>query len=403
MTAAQARLAELQQQNPLLVGQDRVNKLFSSLLVALPPAIQDLWASGHLAVGEANVPNVLVDTERVAAESQDFVITMSSAFMQYVYAVTRTLSGNITITHDSGKKIAAVLKLEQVVEQMRLIFKVWESRAPWSDKPFQYPRFQPHQEQIEIAEGLTRGAELFMLAHEVFHVLMFISPDERPSLSGLSENQADEVLADGFATLTLFEFGKDKDLRLLYASQFFAVRLLAWLERLGCDPGASYPSAEIRLRFVRETARGMFDDDASFAFISTVAEAYNDQLEDIESRILNKGSAISQSPDRVRTRLLAVVEEHVRGRLSLEKCFQTATEMLSDVPADTLPQVALKVHEFMHAPFTAKDPNFHEQMLGTLRLIVDRQPSPIQAAFKDKFKTWPTMTGPIAGNAMKNR
>ena len=339
-TRAAIHLADLQKRHPIQSGAGRVEQLFSKMLPNLPPSIQAIHRSGELAVGGTNSPGVLVATHPLG---QEFVIEMTFSFMQFIYAVIRTMCGNSSVTNDRREVVKAVLKRDELVQHLSEIANVWKSSVIWERKTYSYPTFPMDAKQIEIAEALTLQAELFVLAHEVGHVLAARSPQECTFPPNYPAPQGEELFADAFATLVTLQIGNRYNPRDAYAGTIFAVRLCAWLERLGYHFGAEYPPAEKRLDNVRGMARFVLSDQV-FEFISPIGQALDDQLQAVEDDILGVQAARSESTDAVVVRLRSVVEEIARGRLSRADALKTIAIMLKDVSDQCLAEVGDRLY-----------------------------------------------------------
>src|SRR5262249_11375969 len=125
---------------------------------------------------------------------------------------------------------------------------------------------------------------------------------------GLSAEQAEELCADRFATECMLKVGEQFGIRYAYAGALLAVRVCAWLERLGYSFGPLYPPAEMRLAQVRDVCRRGVADSTVFDEISTIGQTFDDMMEMIENRLLGNKMVNTQSPEAVLVRLLAVIE-----------------------------------------------------------------------------------------------
>jgi hypothetical protein len=364
-------------------GRDRVEALFSRLAPFLPAPICGLYQSGDLAVGGVAVPGVLAHTYPLGGT---WAIEMSSAFMRFLYAVCRTQCGNARVVANPGNVVPAAITLAELVDHMTAIVTAWKSGAVWDRRPCAYPEFPLHPSQVALAEEVTCRAELFILAHEVGHVMAAHSPGECSFPKDVGPEVGEELWADAFATRAVVTADQGQP-RYAYAGAVLAVRVCAWLERMGFDFGPDYPTAERRLAQVRDLCKSLLPPQ-DFAFISTIAQAFDDQLEAVEARVLGAPVTRVESADRVQIRLLAVAEERARGRLGPEEYLRAASAMVRSVPEPILVAVAGRLFREYVSPIFAAGESKGDIRAGVraeLLALAPKLPEPARAVFASAF------------------
>ncbi len=285
--------------------------IFKSYHPALPQPLLEKVNSGALAIGEVGIAEPQARTKRVGEDQ--FTVELYSGFMEFYYTITRILCG-AQREFRPGEIEQPSLSQEELTHRVADVFKEWQAGRFWNGQRYQHPLFLIQEGQREIAEYLATRAEAFVLAHELGHVMIYSGywPDEATAKAFPSE----ETQADVFAINLVLRSAQSGQYRMRYAGIVLAIRVFCLLEKLGfVFPSGKHPLVTHRLKVLKELARELSPNELFYVWMSTIAAAYDEQMEAVENIILGLGPKTSQTAERVAIRLFAMIEEAVKGRL----------------------------------------------------------------------------------------
>ncbi len=339
MTTASDYLAKHQKAYPPLYlvsqGLDRAQQLYKNLAPDLPSGISDLFSNGLLAVGE--VGHNFPDIQTITVPGGGFVIEFNSGMMDFVYAVARGLSGRFVRNIAAGPENRAALALPEVERQIAKIFMQWKwyKRWLWKLRRIRYPDFDITEGAHKWAEGIATIAELFMLAHEVGHIIL-----EKKILPPRSANN--ELDADTIAMMLVAKFAnkKGEDPTFIFAGAVFAIRIFAGLEKVGVRFSSAYPPQAERIANISACMSSLCPSRQYFQEISRIAVAYQDMMDTVENHIVKRPGTIKLDPERIIVRLTAELLEVALGRVSKDKLIADINKIAEQTSADIRRQVA---------------------------------------------------------------
>lgn len=240
---------------------DRAGDPLKQIHGSLPPVAQQLIQNGALVVGEVGVstPGVYVNL----LGNEQFAIVLHSGLFAFLYRIARPLASAVfRIREDAGGGIDEIHFARVIAEVFWWLDCTGESVGP------EYPITA---ENMRLANILAMRAERFLLAHEIGHVLVAMTPPN-PLLGLALDDATEEHMADMLALdislAACLSAGEEADptwLMLTYAGAELALQIWGTLERIGhhLSKGVHPPSAE-RIAWMRNRLRRQCDSDESF-------------------------------------------------------------------------------------------------------------------------------------------
>lgn len=381
ITEAQRELAKRQLSFPPWNREDRAVAIFNSYRTGLPSELNSMINSGALVLGEVGIAEPDSHTKRIG--DAEFTVELYSGLMEFYYTITRMLCG-AQRQFASGGIEQPSLSMDETIRRVADVFKDWQAGRFWNGRRYRHHLFLIHQGQREIAEYLATRAEAFVLAHELGHVMIDSGhwPDEATATAFRNE----ETHADVFAVNLILRSAPSGKYRMRYAGIVLSMRIFALLARLGFDfSSGSHPVPAERLNVLRNVARELLPNELSYAWLSTIAAAYDEQMEAVENVILGHGSKTIQTVERIAIRLFAMIEEAVNGHV--ENIVTAVAPQLQDISDDVLIQAAAKLNGWLNVALEndALDPTggLRPKMSELLRLLARDLPAQYKSAFKN--------------------
>lgn len=292
------------------------------------------------------------------------LVVVNSGLLDFAFAVAQTLHGAARIVKDGGKEIAPTENLRAIAPRIAALYEGWKSGALWIGERLQ-PLNQPLPDAAaERADQLARAAIIFILTHELAHVLEY-----KPEKDDLSETEQvspilqEELWADSAAIRTILQYsqhrGRGGSIRTDLAGAIVALRILSGLEKLGHHFPGHYPPPEQRLITLWSAIRELIETEeteAAYWYKTTMAYAFDELMETAENLALLQGPTAALTPERIFSRICSALEEVVHERLSLERALQVinfdlnraSTAILRDVAS-----TAKRVLRPLRPPFIA--------------------------------------------------
>jgi len=181
MTPAEAALQSAQTRQPPLYpknthGRDRVQALAG--LLEWPDALQQRRDDGRIALGE--IGDWQPDARTYGVDEQNYVIEVTSGYMDFLYALGRAMAGaSVVYGRDGSVKNAQGLSVSNVADLAAQTLAEWQKHCQpqlwdlfWKEKRIQHARFDLSAPARDITETLVTCAELFTIAHEIGHVAL---------------------------------------------------------------------------------------------------------------------------------------------------------------------------------------------------------------------------------------
>jgi hypothetical protein len=316
-----------------------------------------------------------------------YVIEVHSGLMEFFYTVARTLCGRERHLGPQGV-MEPPLSFHEVVDRVAKIFRDWVARKYQEGERFSAPRFPMHPYQIRTAEDLCTKAELFVLGHELGHVMAHLDKDLAgmpPDLYGTQES-----FPDAFGVITVLLSGQRLGWRMTYAGALFALRVFACLEHLGYQFPETHPPPKARLETAKAAAQAYFGDVMVLTHFSTIATSFDELMEAVENELLSKGKDTVQTPERVRSRFYVLLEEGCQGHLEQDKVVSEAAMTVAGVAPEVLAQVAGQLCPWFWSESQSQVPDptggLKPKMAELLDWLLPQLPEPARGIFEEARK-----------------
>jgi hypothetical protein len=388
MTAPKATevLRERQQVHPPWQGADRAAQILGLVRPGLiVPEINLRLFAGTLAVGEVGLAPPTASTSHL--DDGSFVVEINSGLMHLMALVTRTLHAFST-EHSPGGIVKPALTHKQLVNRLGQIFLDWQGGQLGTLEGFRKASVTIDPKMARLAHALAVNAEIFVLAHELGHVVM--DGGDREEYPPPAQWIGPETYADWLGLkVSLATGSRLGNVRLMYAGVLLAVRVFSFLGRFGqpfCGPHAR--PAE-RFGVVKRMARDLFGHDIQYTTASTIALAYDEALEGAENVLEGRPHDTEQTDERVRVRLWAMLEERLKEGISHERFIEDMKGAMSGVTPSICEAVAKSFREWFvdSAGASLPDPTGGRLpvMGGFLRVAIPHFPEPARTVFATQF------------------
>jgi hypothetical protein len=345
----------------------------------LPQNLRDLVSSGAVTIGEVGLNAPGVQTITVGGGA---VIEFNSGMVDFVYAVVRTLAGNMVRVTTSGPQNEPALSVVDVARDAAALFKQWKwpNRLLWTVRRIAYPPFEITGKVQGRAEEVAKNAELFLLAHELGHVSI-----DRGLVPPVPEN--DELRADAIGCglmIRLANFGRI-DLADAFGAATLAIRICAALEDVGVQFSRAYPPEVERLKNLRNVAISACPSMQYYHEISRIGVAYEDQMDDVQDHIDKMPRVRAADGERLLVRFIAELLDVALGRLSDHTFVEHIIALNSEVPPEVMRQ-ALRTLDAYYVARPPKDSFIDTDMRGRMRQSLLRVKADLPNDIKGLFK-----------------
>ena len=288
MTPAEAALQSAQTRQPPLYpknsrGRDRVQALAG--LLEWPDALQQRRDDGRIALGE--IGDWQPDARTYGVDEQNYVIEVTSGYMDFLYALGRAMAGaSVVYGRDGSVKNAQGLSVSNVADLAAQTLKEWQKHCQprlwdlfWKEKRIEHARFDLSAPARDITETLVTCAELFTIAHEIGHVAL--------GLGFSAPAHANSQVAADLAGLAVYVPTAAKLIgeRFAFAGPALAVRVTGSLSRCGVTFSGAYPPVAERLDHLLRGLRAFCPSDQYFTEASTIMVANLSFMDDIDKLI----------------------------------------------------------------------------------------------------------------------
>jgi len=270
-----------------LMSHNRVLVLLDELKGALPPSAQQLLHDGRLAVGEIgiDVPNAHV----IKLDGGQFVVVLHSGLFAFLYRIARPLASTVfRSTADAGAGIDRPELARVIAEVFWWLQKTGDSFGP---------QYEVTLGQKFIANLLATGAERFLLAHELGHVLFAMGVQTEVEGAEWPGDSIEEHVADMaglYLSLSPYKDvrGETDQLRLMlaYAGAELALQIWGVMERVGLDfVDGVHPPASQRVDALRHSLREWCETDEIFEAIVMAAKVIERMFDEVCEIIAEPG------------------------------------------------------------------------------------------------------------------
>jgi hypothetical protein len=321
-------------------GVDRAIKLYQNLEPTLPQKVRDSITNANISIGEVGRTMPYVFNSKMQDGST--VIVFYSGQIDFVYAVARAFSGLGVTNTVSGPEGPRALSIKEVSKYVASLFTQYKSfrMLPWNIFRIRYPTFSIYESIHEWAEVIAAYAELFMLAHEIGHIVV-------EKKKGQFEDSWEERSADTIAMLLVSNYAniKGDDRTMIFAGAVFAIKLIEGLEKTGVKFPKEYPSAKDRIENISKCVLSECPSTQYFYEISRIAVAYEDMMDSVID-ILKPRDQLIPDFERILVRLIAEILEVALGRIKKEKLIASLLEMTDKIPTDIKKQIVDTLYNY---------------------------------------------------------
>lgn len=288
-------------------------------MLTLPDALEQRFNNGTLVFGEVGKDEPDARTYQLA--DGNFVVVMTSGMMDFMYAVGRAMSGLAIVWSDSGEPMnVQALDMPDIVSLTADVFKKWRKHCqPGLMELFrdaqriEHGTFAVTEHVRKIHETLVTSSELFMLAHEIGHVML----DDGLANSSLTN---EELRADQIGlSLYLPAAIKQTNRRMAFAGAAFLVRVFGSLGYAGATFSRAYPGTTERLKVLLKGLRSYCPSDQFFDEASTMMVSQLDFMDAIDRQL---GQNIPVNPLaawQTRVRLIAVLQAVAEDQMPISE------------------------------------------------------------------------------------
>lgn len=347
----------------------------------MPAALALKMREGKLALGEVGLAEPTACMRDLGGGH--FVVEINSATFELLDLVSDALFGFTTLHGPDGATPAA-LTHEQLVKYIANIFL--DQKGGRFRTAADYRAAASGLPRPQIAEALAVHAMVFVLAHELGHVLDSASGLRAALPDPPRQWTASETYADWAGVVMTLAKWPD---RMVYAGIVLAVRVYLYLERLGQRFSGPHPPLDVRFGLVKAMARSLFAHEIQFTMISTIAASYDELLEGVENYLARRDHATAQDAERVRVRLWAMLEARRNGQIDHARLVADVHDALKDVDAATAQEVASTLAQWFSPsrPASIPDPTRGRlpAMGQCLRDVIGAMPSPARQIFAQYF------------------
>ena len=297
-------------ENPLGPAGDRIAPVLASLVPLADPGLEAMRQSGALVVGE--ITNPWPNAKTFHYPDGSHAIMFFSGLIDFYECVAGTLYGAANLDRD-GKVTNAALSMGDVVGNLKVLFEAWTPEGIAQDRIARIAQTPLSPGHAELTALLGKMALSFILSHEFGHVLYYQPPEDENPPPGLTLQQEAESDRAGSRNLLLAAYPEGiAQQRMSIAGVMVALRALAVLGELGHKFGASHPPPLDRLNIVVRALRGICASERDFWALSTIAYAYDEQLESAGAKAV--GKIPPRRYDHAIARLLAILDTIVKRR-----------------------------------------------------------------------------------------
>jgi len=224
---------------------------------------------------------------------------------------------------------------------------------------------------------LATTAELFILCHELGHVLL--NQGVRPPVPAKEEEHADLAGLELFLPIAQREFG----LRRVAAGAVFAIRIFAGLERLGVRFSDAYSPQAKRVELLTMLLRAQCPSAQYFHEVCTIMVSYQDLMNDVENRLDKTKRVVIPDAERTLIRVLGQLEEVARGRTPQETFIADVTDIAGRVGLSVLALVAPALMQYYvyRRGQSYLAPELRVKMGDALLAAIPKFPPPLKPCF----------------------
>ncbi|WP_386065688.1 ImmA/IrrE family metallo-endopeptidase [Tahibacter sp. UC22_41] len=260
---------------------DRAEPLLHILLESVPEPVRGLIKARQVVVGEVSAPG---PGAHVYSEGGGFVVVLHSELFEFLFRIVRAFSS--ALFRAEGSEPQHGIELPRLARVIAEIF-FWYERYNivfGSD-------YDITIDQIKLGGLITRDAELFLLAHELSHVIVAVGRSDgrlRQELSATDEESFADAIAVQLLMSSVAQPVHGFRLALCMAGVEVALQIWRILAMLGVSVESGvHPPSETRLGVIRGACRRFFPDEQSYEAAAQIADVFEKVFDRVAEIILN--------------------------------------------------------------------------------------------------------------------
>ena len=334
MRAAE-ELAKRQRESPLGPDGDRVLQLFKSLPRLNDAEFEQVRSSSKLAAGEMNFR--LPNAKTFHYPDGSHLITIYTGLLDFYASVCKILMG-ATNLYTNGEVIEAH-SMGDCVSELEALFRRWTPKGIEADQPSELKQSELPAAKAENAAYLLEGASRFVLCHELGHVLYYGTKQSGTDAAGLTKEQ--ELASDIAGMKTAVTSAPSAGFgRVNLAGCVLSLRVLAVFAAMGHPFTGDHPAPLSRLENLFQALKEWCATPGDYWWISTIAYAYDEQLETAGQRALGGADVLPVRADRAFSRMSAAIEEVLKGRQERTLIVPLMAREFEEAPPEMLREIA---------------------------------------------------------------
>jgi hypothetical protein len=377
--------------------------LLSILKPRLPDAIPPLFDEGVLAVGGLHdpTPNAYV----TPAEDGSFAIVLHTGLRDLLYRVTRILATHARPASSQNAPIATPA-IRDTARRLAEVF--WWLGVTEPARVFG-PEYSITDEQIKSAGLLTIESGLFLLAHEIGHVMLESSDGQIERALGTAGGSArqEEHAADIFALHVVLGLGapepsmRPERRMFAYAGAELVLQIYRALESFPGLLGASvHPPAAERLTRLRAHMRSKCATEEDWVILCSIARGFDALLTEMVDIIQEPGehaAFFSREAECLSAELHALLERCTENGPDYATFYIEASRLFGRGYSHTLNEQILEIvmthvrarHGSEGSPVArSTDVSQELRMFRKLKLLyglISGLPEPARSVFRQSF------------------
>ena len=386
---AGVNLAKLQREEPLGTGGDRVAALFAQLAPLKIPQLEASRKAGSLVAGEVhrNIPNA--KTFHYLDDSHAIVVY--SSLVDFYRMASKILFGGVSVFGDHPP-IKAPDSIDSTVGKLEVLFRCWTPKGLEDELPSKISLSPLTPEAAELADFQAASSLLFLIAHELGHVLYYRPPSKEDGRGEPLLTAEQELLSDVSGMQLLVRSAQEPgDARMRICGVIAAMRMLAVFSALGHVFGGNHPHPLTRLQHLWDSTLKFCKTERDFYALTPLAYATDQRLEAAGLHALGSSDRPAATADRIFSCLSAVIENVAKGREPIAQILEVMRFDFGTAPRQNLEELAqIAARLFPPIPTQTESPR-EDELWATkaqiFRSLGDEWPEPMRTIFRNAYNT----------------
>jgi hypothetical protein len=379
-------LAKRQREWPLGPAGDRGAAFFARLTPLTEPSLEAKRISQTLIAGEVSRPLPNAKTFHYADGSH--AIMIFSGLIDFYDSVARILFG-ATNVYGKDETIKPSNPMESVIANLQALFECWTPQGIAENRAAALSQSPLPPSAEALAALLAESALLFVLSHELGHVLYYRPPTNAKAPATPKLSQAQEFASDVSGMRHLVGASHGSEARMRLTGVVVSLRVLAVFSALGHSFPDDHPQPAKRLASVMKSARSFCSTERDYWSLSPIAYSYDEQLETAGLRALHGDAHPAPRADRIFSRLSAVLENAAQGIEPPSAVLKVMQYDFREASPEVLEEVAQTAAR-MFPPTSVETGSTSENPLWSQKANVfhsldDQWPDRAKAAFQHAF------------------